>query len=142
IELYIEKKDVQAESERLSDLIIHSIYSQKEVFLRELITKASDAIDKISYKTLSDDSLTYNREYYFIKISSNKENRTLPVLDTGIGMTKEEMEDNLGTIARSDSHMFKSETEMEDDYDIIGQFGVGFYAAFMVADTVKVVSRA
>lgn len=138
----MEKKEFQAESKRLLDLMIHSIYSQKEVFLRELISNASDAIDKIYYKTLSDESLTFNRDDYFIKISSNKENRTLTVLDTGIGMTKEEMEDNLGTIARSDSHMFKSETEMEDDYDIIGQFGVGFYAAFMVADTVKVVSRA
>src|SRR5699024_6474309 len=115
---------------------------QKEVFLRELISNASDAIDKIYYKTLSEESLTFNREDYFIKISSNKENRTLTVLDTGIGMTKEETEDNLGTIARRDSDMIKSETEMEDDYDIIGQFGGGFYAAFMVADTVKVVSRA
>src|SRR5699024_6359261 len=140
--LYMEKKEFQTESKRLLDLMINSIYSKKEVFLRELISNASDAIDKIYYKTLYDESLTFNREDYFIKISSNKENRTLTVLDTGIGMTKEEMEDNHGTIARSDTHMFKSETEMEDDYDIIGQFGVGFYAAFMVADTVKVVSRA
>lgn len=138
----MEKKEFQAESKRLLDLMIHSIYSQKEVFLRELISNASDAIDKVYYKTLTDESLSFNREDYYIKISSDKENRTLTIFDTGIGMTKEEMEDNLGTIARSDSHMFKAETEMEDDYDIIGQFGVGFYAAFMVADTVKVVSRA
>src|SRR5699024_5167667 len=140
--LYMEKKEFQAESKRLLDLMIHSIYSQKEVFLRELISNASDAIDKIYYKTLSDESLTFNREDYFIKISSNNENRNLSVLESGIGSTLVGVEVNLGTIRRSVCHMFKSETEMEDDYDIIGQFGFGFYAAFMVADTVKVVSRA
>ena len=138
----MEKKEFQAESRRLLDLMIHSIYSQKEVFLRELISNASDAIDKIYYKALTDDTITFNREDYYIKITSNKENRTITIKDTGIGMTKEEMEDNLGTIARSGSGMFKAETDMEDDYDIIGQFGVGFYSAFMVADTVKVISRA
>src|SRR5690625_3422619 len=132
------KQEFQAESKRLLDLMINSIYSQKEVFLRELISNASDAIDKIYYKTLTDDSLTFNREDYYIQIASDKDSRTLTITDTGIGMTKEEMEENLGTIAKSGSQMFKAENEMEDDYDIIGQFGVGFYSAFMVADTVKV----
>lgn len=138
----MEKKEFQAESKRLLDLMINSIYSQKEVFLRELISNASDAIDKIYYKTLTDDSLTFNREDYFIKIIPDKKNRTLKVIDTGIGMTKEELEENLGTIAKSGSLAFKKENEMEEDFDIIGQFGVGFYAAFMVADKVTVISKA
>lgn len=138
----MEKKQFQAESKRLLDLMINSIYSQKEVFLRELISNASDAIDKIYYKTLTDDSLTFNREDYYIRVVPNKENNTLTIFDTGIGMTKEELEENLGTIAKSGSLAFKSENEMEEDFDIIGQFGVGFYAAFMVADKVTVVSKA
>lgn len=138
----MEKKQFQAESKRLLDLMINSIYSQKEVFLRELISNASDAIDKIYYKTLTDDSLTFNREDYYIRVVPNKENNTLTIFDTGIGMTKEELEENLGTIAKSGSLAFKSENEMEEDFDIIGQFGVGFYAAFMVADKVAVVSKA
>lgn len=138
----MEKKQFQAESKRLLDLMINSIYSQKEVFLRELISNSSDAIDKIYYKTLTDDALSFNRDDYYIKVSANKENRTLSISDSGIGMTKEELEENLGTIARSGSLAFKSETEMEEDFDIIGQFGVGFYAAFMVADTVTVLSKA
>lgn len=138
----MEKKEFQAESKRLLDLMIHSIYSQKEVFLRELISNSSDAIDKVYYKTLTDDTLTFNRADYYIKITPDKNVRTLTVKDTGIGMTKEELEENLGTIAKSGSLAFKDETEMEEDFDIIGQFGVGFYAAFMVADTVTVRSRA
>lgn len=138
----VQKKEFQAESKRLLDLMIHSIYSQKEVFLRELISNASDAIDKIYYKTLTDDTLTFHREDYYIQVSADKQARTLTLTDTGIGMTKEELEDNLGTIAKSGSLAFKAETEMDDDYDIIGQFGVGFYAAFMVADTVTVTSKA
>lgn len=138
----MEKKEFQAESKRLLDLMIHSIYSQKEVFLRELISNSSDAIDKVYYKTLTDDTLTFNRADYYIKITPDKNARTLTVKDTGIGMTKEELEENLGTIAKSGSLAFKDETEMEEDFDIIGQFGVGFYAAFMVADTVTVRSRA
>lgn len=138
----MEKKQFQAESKRLLDLMINSIYSQKEVFLRELISNASDAIDKIYYKTLTDDSLTFNREDYYIRVVPSKENNTLTIFDTGIGMTKEELEENLGTIAKSGSLAFKSENEMEEDFDIIGQFGVGFYAAFMVADKVTVVSKA
>src|SRR5699024_2297256 len=116
--------------------------SQKEVFLRELISNASDAIDKIYYKALTDDSLTFDQSDYYIKVDADKENRTLIVEDTGIGMTEEELEENLGTIAQSGSLAFKNENEIQDGYDIIGQFGVGFYAAFMVADRVTVISRA
>lgn len=137
-----EKKEFQAESKRLLDLMIHSIYSQKEVFLRELISNASDAIDKVYYKTLMDEAVSFNREDYYIKVIPNKEERTLIVKDTGIGMTREELEENLGTIAKSGSLAFKSEVEIEEDFDIIGQFGVGFYAAFMVADKVVVETKA
>lgn len=136
------KKQFQAESKRLLEMMINSIYSQKEVFLRELISNASDAIDKIYYKTLTDDSLIFDRSKYYIKIDADKEKRTLSIIDTGIGMTKEELETNLGTIAKSGSLAFKKANEIEDEYDIIGQFGVGFYAAFMVADVVTVKSRA
>ena len=136
------KKEFKAESKRLLEMMINSIYTHKEVFLRELISNASDAIDKIYYKALTDDSLTFNKEDYYIKIIPDKENRTLKIVDTGIGMTKEELETNLGTIAKSGSLSFKKENELKDGYDIIGQFGVGFYAAFMAADVVTVVSRA
>ncbi|MBM4763490.1 molecular chaperone HtpG [Bacillus sp. B15-48] len=138
----MEKKQFQAESKRLLEMMINSIYSQKEVFLRELISNASDAIDKIYYKALTDDSLTFNKENYYIKVVSNKEDRTLTIKDTGIGMTKEELENNLGIIAKSGSLAFKKENELKDGHDIIGQFGVGFYAAFMVADVVTVISKA
>lgn len=137
----MEKKQFQAESKRLLDLMIHSIYSQKEVFLRELISNASDAIDKIYYRTLTDESLSFHAEDYYIQIIPNKEERTLTIVDTGIGMTKEELETNLGTIAKSGSLDFKQENEMKEDHDIIGQFGVGFYAAFIVADKVTVTSK-
>lgn len=136
------KKQFKAESKRLLDLMIHSIYSNREIFLRELISNASDAIDKIYYKALTDDNLTFQKDDYYIKIVPNKENRTLTIIDTGIGMTKEELENNLGTIAKSGSLAFKNETELKDGYDIIGQFGVGFYSAFMVADVVTVISKA
>lgn len=132
----------QAESKRLLDMMVHSIYSQKEVFLRELISNASDAIDKIYYKALTDDQLVFEQDDYYIKVIPNKETRTLTIIDTGIGMTKEELENNLGVIAKSGSLAFKSENEAKDGHDIIGQFGVGFYAAFMVADEVKVLSKA
>lgn len=135
-------KQFQAESQRLLDMMIHSIYSQKEVFLRELISNASDAIDKIYYKALTDDTMTFNKEDYYIQIIPNKEDRTLKIIDTGIGMTKEELEENLGTIAKSGSLAFKRDNEKLDEVDIIGQFGVGFYSAFMIADQVKVVSKA
>lgn len=138
----MEKIQFQAESKRLLEMMINSIYSQKEVFLRELISNASDAIDKIYYKTLTDENLSFNKEDYYIKIVPNKENRTLTIIDTGIGMTKEDLETNLGIIAKSGSLAFKTENEIKDGHDIIGQFGVGFYAAFMVADVVTVISKA
>ncbi|WP_053368497.1 molecular chaperone HtpG [Bacillus sp. FJAT-27245] len=138
----MEKKQFQAESKRLLEMMINSIYTKREVFLRELISNSSDAIDKIYYKALTDDSLVFDKENYYIKIVADKENRTLKIIDTGIGMTKEELETNLGTIAKSGSLAFKKETDLKDGYDIIGQFGVGFYAAFMVADVVTVISKA
>ncbi|MFP7299263.1 molecular chaperone HtpG [Neobacillus niacini] len=136
------KKQFKAESKRLLEMMINSIYTHREVFLRELISNASDAIDKIYYKALTDDSLSFDKDSYFIKVIPDKENRTLKIIDTGIGMTKDELETNLGTIAKSGSLAFKKETELKDGYDIIGQFGVGFYAAFMVADVVTVISKA
>ncbi|WP_284037659.1 molecular chaperone HtpG [Neobacillus sp. 114] len=138
----METKQFKAESKRLLDMMINSIYTHREIFLRELISNASDAIDKIYYKALTDDSLSFDKDNYYIKIIADKENRTLRLIDTGIGMTKEELENNLGTIAKSGSLAFKSENELKDGYDIIGQFGVGFYSAFMVADVVTVISKA
>ena len=138
----MEKKEFKAESKRLLDLMINSIYTNKEIFLRELISNASDAIDKIYYRALTDDNIVFNKNDYFIKIKLDKDNRTLTVSDTGIGMTKEELEDNLGIIANSGSHAFKKDNEVKDGFDIIGQFGVGFYSAFMVADKVTVISKA
>ncbi|MET3688969.1 molecular chaperone HtpG [Priestia megaterium] len=136
------KKEFKAESKRLLEMMINSIYSQKEVFLRELLSNSSDAIDKIYYKALTDDSLRFNKESYYIKVTPHKTNRTLTITDTGIGMTQEELESSLGTIARSGSLAFKNENETKDGHTIIGQFGVGFYAAFMVADVVTVISKA
>jgi molecular chaperone HtpG len=136
------KMQFKAESKRLLEMMINSIYTHKEVFLRELISNASDAIDKIYYKALTDDTLKFDKDSYFIKVIPDKETRTLKIIDTGIGMTKEDLENNLGTIAKSGSLAFKKETELKDGYDIIGQFGVGFYAAFMVADVVSVTSKA
>jgi len=138
----LELKQFKAESKRLLDLMINSIYTHKEIFLRELISNASDAIDKIYYRALTDDSLQFNKDDYYIRIAVDKEKRLLTVSDTGIGMTREELEENLGVIARSGSLAFKQENELEDDRALIGQFGVGFYSAFMVADTVTVISRA
>ena len=138
----MEQKEFKAESKRLLELMIHSVYSNREIFLRELISNASDAIDKIYYKALTDDALTFDKDRYYIKIIPDQEQRTLTVVDTGIGMTKEELEQNLGTIAKSGSLAFKNENELKDGYDIIGQFGVGFYSAFMVADEVTVRSKA
>lgn len=135
------KKEFQAESKRLLEMMINSIYTQREIFLRELISNASDAIDKIYYKALTDDNLVFNREDYFIKITTDKDNRTLTISDTGIGMTEEELENNLGVIAKSGSLAFKKENEAKDGHNIIGQFGVGFYSAFMVADVVTVISK-
>ncbi|WP_110933981.1 molecular chaperone HtpG [Paenibacillus bouchesdurhonensis] len=135
------KKEFQAESKRLLEMMINSIYTQREIFLRELISNASDAIDKIYYKALTDDNLVFNREDYFIKITADKDSRTLTISDTGIGMTEEDLENNLGIIAKSGSLAFKKENEAKDGHNIIGQFGVGFYSAFMVADVVTVISK-
>lgn len=138
----MEKKQFKAESKRLLDIVINSIYTNKEIFLRELISNASDAIDKVYYKTLSDSSLTFNKGDYFIKLIANKENRTLTILDKGIGMTEEDLNENLGVIAKSGSLQFKNENEAKDGHDIIGQFGVGFYSAFLVAKKVTVITKA
>ncbi|MDP4084905.1 MAG: molecular chaperone HtpG [Bacillota bacterium] len=138
----METKQFQAESKRLLEMMIHSIYSHKEIFLRELLSNASDAIDKIYYKALTDDTLSFEKDSYYIKVEADKENRVLRIIDTGIGMTKEELENNLGTIAKSGSLAFKNETALKDGHEIIGQFGVGFYSAFMVADVVTVMSKA
>ena len=134
-------KQFKAESKRLLDLMIHSIYTHKEIFLRELISNASDAIDKLYYRALSENITGLSRDDFAITLTIDKGNRTLTVSDNGCGMTKEELENNLGTIAKSGSLAFKKENEAKDDIDIIGQFGVGFYSAFMVADEVKVISR-
>lgn len=136
------KKEFKAESKRLLDLMINSIYTHKEIFLRELISNSSDAIDKIYYKALTDENISFSKDDYFIKIEADKDNRILKISDTGIGMTKDELEENLGVIAKSGSFSFKKENEIKDGFDIIGQFGVGFYSAFMVADKVTVISKA
>ncbi|MVB10573.1 Chaperone protein HtpG [Caprobacter fermentans] len=135
-------KPFQAESKHLLDLMIHSIYTHKEIFLRELISNASDAIDKLYYKTLSEENTGLNRDDFAIRIVPDKENRKLTISDNGCGMTREELETNLGTIAKSGSLDFKNEFEKKPDIEIIGQFGVGFYSAFMVSDHVAAVSRA
>ena len=134
-------KQFKAESKKLLDLMINSIYSNKEIFLREIISNASDAIDKLYFKSLTDHSVTTQKEDYKIHLAVNKADRTITVTDNGIGMTQEELEKNLGTIARSGSFDFKKENQAED-IDIIGQFGVGFYSAFMIASRVTVISRA
>lgn len=136
------KKQFKAESKRLMELMINSIYTNKEIFLRELISNASDAIDKLYYKSLTDKSIKINKDDLQIFVSIDKERKNLTISDNGIGMTKEELENNLGTIARSGSFDFKNENEKKDNIDIIGQFGVGFYSAFMVASSVKVISKA
>ncbi|MCX5780673.1 MAG: molecular chaperone HtpG [Firmicutes bacterium] len=136
------KKPFQTESKRILELMINSIYTHREIFLRELISNASDAIDKIYYRALTDENLSFERDSYFIKVTPDIMLRTLTISDTGIGMSPEELEDNLGIIAKSGTLNFKEATEMQDGFDIIGQFGVGFYSAFMVADTVTVISRA
>lgn len=135
-------KEFQAESKRLMDLMINSIYTHKEIFLRELISNASDAIDKLYYRTLEDGATGLSREDFFIRIDADKEARTITISDNGVGMTQEELDANLGVIAKSGSLQFKTEKEQKEDVDIIGQFGVGFYSAFMVSSRVRVESRA
>ena len=137
----MEKKQFKAESQRLLDLMINSIYTHREIFLREIISNASDAIDKLAYTALTDEKVGVARDQFAITITRDKENRTLTVSDNGIGMSLEEMEENLGTIAKSGSLGFKQAMEKKEDIDIIGQFGVGFYSAFMVASEVTVISR-
>lgn len=143
--IYMRKKQFKAESKKLLDMMINSIYTHKEIFLRELISNASDAIDKLYFKSLTDDSVKLAREDFKIHIDLDKENRTIKISDNGIGMTGEELENNLGTIAKSGSFNFKKENadnEKTDDISVIGQFGVGFYSSFMVADKVEVISKA
>ena len=135
-------KQFKAESKRLLEMMIHSIYTHKEIFLRELISNASDAIDKLYFKSLTDDKVGLSKDDFAIWIDTDKESRTLKITDNGIGMTEEELENNLGTIANSGSFKFKSENKLEEDNQIIGQFGVGFYSAFMVAKKVTVISKA
>ena len=135
------KKQFKAESKRLLDLMINSIYTHKEIFLREIISNASDAIDKLCYLSLTDDKVGLNRSDFRIEITVDKDARTLTVSDNGIGMDKEELENNLGVIASSGSYKFRQEAEQKDDIDIIGQFGVGFYSAFMVADSITVLTK-
>ena len=137
----MEKQQFKAESQRLLDLMVNSIYTHKEIFLREIISNASDAIDKLAYTALTDDKVGINRDEFAITITRDPENRTLTVSDNGIGMSKDEMIENLGTIAKSGSLGFKQAMEKNEDIDIIGQFGVGFYSAFMVASSITVISK-
>ena len=137
----MEKKAFKAESQRLLDLMIHSIYTHKEIFLREIISNASDAIDKLCYLSLTDENVGLKREDFAITLSVDKENRTLTVSDNGIGMDADELENNLGVIASSGTYQFRQGLDKEAEADVIGQFGVGFYSAFMVADHITVISR-
>ena len=137
----MQKQQFKAESQRLLDLMINSIYTHQEIFLREIISNASDAIDKLAYTALTDDKVGLNRDDFAITITRDEENRVLTVSDNGIGMTQEEMAENLGTICKSGSLGFKQTMELTEDVDIIGQFGVGFYSAFMVASSITVISK-
>ena len=138
----MEQKQFQAESKRMLDLMIHSIYTHKEIFLRELISNASDAIDKLYFRSLTDEKVGIAPDDFRIMLIPDKDKRTLTITDNGIGMTAEELEQNLGVIAHSGSLAFKTENAGNDTTDIIGQFGVGFYSAFMVAKCVTVRTRA
>ncbi len=137
----MEKQQFKAESQRLLDLMINSIYTHREIFLREIISNASDAIDKLAYTALTDDHVGIDRDQFAITITRDEENRTLTVSDNGIGMSRQELEENLGTIAKSGSLSFKQAMEKQEDVDIIGQFGVGFYSAFMVASSITVITK-
>ena len=138
----MEKTEFKTESKRLLDLMINSVYTNREIFLRELISNASDAIDKLYFRSLTDHNVGMNREDFFIKIEVDNEKRTLTIIDNGIGMNEEELENNLGTIASSGSLAFMKENQGVEDIEIIGQFGVGFYSAFMVSKCLTVISRA
>lgn len=137
----MKKKEFKAESKRLLDLMINSIYTNKDIFLREIISNASDAIDKLNYKSLTDDKIEIDKSEFKIGLTFDKEARTITISDNGIGMDESELENNLGTICESGSRLFKAENEKADNIDIIGQFGVGFYSAFMVASGIEVISR-
>ena len=136
------KKQFKTESKKLLDMMINSIYTHKEIFLRELLSNASDAIDKLYYRSLTDGDVDLSKDSFEIRLSVDKDGRTITIEDNGIGMTKEELENNLGTIAKSGSFDFKNDNEKKEDVDIIGQFGVGFYSAFMVSDNISVLTRA
>ena len=137
----MEKKQFKAESQRLMDLMINSIYTNKEIFLREIISNASDAMDKLAYTALTDEKVGLNRDDFAVTITRDENARTITVSDNGIGMSKEDLEENLGTIAKSGSLSFKQAMEEKEDIDIIGQFGVGFYSAFMVASSITVITK-
>ena len=137
----MKKKEFKAESKKLLDMMINSIYTNKEIFLRELISNSSDALDKLYYLSLTDTSLKVNKDSLEIKIEIDKEKRTIKIIDNGVGMTRDELETNLGTIAKSGSELFKEQNDKQKDMEIIGQFGVGFYSSFMVAKEVEVLSR-
>ncbi|MBQ7646860.1 MAG: ATP-binding protein, partial [Clostridia bacterium] len=138
----MEMKKFKTESQKILDMMINSIYTHKEIFIREILSNASDAIDKLYYKSLTDGISGLSREDFAIEIKADKEARTLTVTDNGIGMTAEELDSNLGVIAKSGSQDFKNNKEKKEDINIIGQFGVGFYSAFMVSDKVEVISKA
>ena len=137
-------KKFKTESQKLLDLMINSVYTNQEIFLRELISNASDAVDKLHFKSLTDKKMKFDKDTFQINVSFDKDARTITVSDNGIGMTRDELDKNLGTIAHSDSYDFKNENadNQGDDVDIIGQFGVGFYSVFMVAKSVSVTSKA
>ena len=137
----MKKKEFKAESKKLLDMMVNSIYTNKEIFLRELISNSSDALDKLYYLSLTDTSLKVNKDSLEIKIEIDKEKRTIKIIDNGVGMTRDELETNLGTIAKSGSELFKEQNDKQKDMEIIGQFGVGFYSSFMVAKEVEVLSR-
>ena len=135
------KKEFKAESKRLLDLMINSIYTNKDIFLRELISNSSDAIDKLYYKSLTDKKMDIKKSDFKIRVDVDKEKRQLIISDNGCGMTESELENNLGTIAKSGSYSFKQENIEQEDVNIIGQFGVGFYSAFMVSKSIEVLSK-
>ena len=137
----MKKQEFKAESKRLLDLMINSIYTNKDIFLREIISNASDAIDKLHYASLTDDSVNVDRDDFEIRVSFDKDKRIITISDNGIGMTEAELDHNLGTICESGSLLFKKENENRENIDVIGQFGVGFYSAFMVASKIEVLSK-
>ena len=137
----MEKYEFKSESKRLLDLMINSIYTNKDIFLRELISNASDALDKLYYRSLTDKNVKVKKDDLYIRLDIDSDKRTLTITDTGCGMTREELESNLGTIAKSGTLAFKEGMSKDEKVDVIGQFGVGFYSAFMVSDKITVTSK-